>query len=299
MKPLAGSRSRLVQVAKAAVLKNPRKYKNVGGVGSSPRSPKSGSSPRSPRSPKSGNSPRSGSSPRSPIISISIKDKNKLIDISHHIVALINNYKALSEVSAKEYSFNVLDPSKKDFLVFTRNTTKLIKNVIDKIFVEVNESQFISIDTSSYTEQINNILIRITPMTTDNFIVETTYTRFFDDLRDALLTFFDYIQKNIKINEGISNKEIIYIFENEILRCAIGGYAWFSDIENKRIGAKNIKLFMNIQINNIKKQQDRENAEFLELIKLRERERERVRINEDIRAFHACRPNRDKSCRYK
>ena len=307
MKPSTGSRSVKVvkktanaaKAAKAAVLNKPRKYKNIGGVGSSTSSPRSTSSPKSTRSPKSASSPRSpsstrspksGSNPksaRSPIISISKEDKKELKDISYDIVELITIYKALSEVSVKNYSFNELGTSKTDFLVETRVKTKLIKEVINKIFVKVKKSQFISIDTHSYEifsykydVQINNIIDRITRMTTNEFIVEATYTRFFVDLHYVLLIFFDLIQKNIKINGDISDIEIINIVDNEILRCAKGGYTWFSDTKNKEIGNKNIKLFIEIQGKIIRKQeQDRANKEFIEFI-------ERERRYQDIEAFY-------------
>lgn len=269
MKSSTGPRT--VRVSKAAVLKKPRKYKKVGGAGSSPRS---------------------GSSP---IISISKEDKNELKDISFDIVKLIKIYKSLSEVSVNEYSFSVLDTTKTDFLVFTRVTTKIIKEMIDNIFVKVKNSQFISIDTSSYEifsskydVQINDIIDRITQMTTKDFIVETKYTIFFADLRFALLTFFDYIQTYITINDGISDEGIIDIVDNEILRCAKGGYAWFSDKENKRIGANNIKQFMDIRGNTIKEQErERDNEEFRKMI-------ERERKMRDIEDFYNIGKNRRK-----
>jgi hypothetical protein len=165
--------------------------------------------------------------------------------------------------------------------------------VIDTIFVKIKKSKFIYIDTSSYEifmskydVQITNIIERITRMTTNDFIVEAKYTIFFADLRYALLIFFDYIQKNIKINDGIYDKEIIYVVDNEILRCAKGGYVWFSNIKNKETGDNNIKQFMEIRGKIIKKQeQDREDAEFLELVK-------RERKNQAIEDFYNIGKNR-------
>jgi hypothetical protein len=283
------------KVAKTAALKKPIKYKNVGGVGSSPKSGNSPSpiipSPIIP-SPRSG-SPRSGNSPS---ISISKEDKKKEIDISYdisyHLVALINNYKALSEVSVNKYSFKELDTSKTDFLIFTQVTTKKIRDEIDEIFVKINKLQFISIDTSTYNifrlkydVDINRIINRINLLTTNEFINEAI--EFFDYLRNVLLIFFYYIQTNIKINAGISDKEIIKVVNAEILRCAIGGYAWLSDKKNKELGDKNIKLFMDIRRENIK---ERERAEFLKNIKIE-------RTHAAISGLLACKPNRGKSCR--
>jgi hypothetical protein len=232
-----------------------------------------------------------------PSITMSNEDKKELKSISFDIVKLINNYKALSEVSVEKYSFNVLDTSKTDFLVFTRAKTKLIKEVIDTIFVKIKKSKFISIDTSSYEifmskydVQINNIIERITQMTTNDFIVEAKYTIFFADLRYALLTFFDYIQKNIKINDGISDEGIIDIVDNEILRCAKGGYAWFSNRKNKETGDNNIKQFMEIRgkiIQEREREREREHEEFIKMI-------ERERKMRDIEDFYNIGKNRRK-----
>ena len=157
MKPSTGTRKiqATKKVAKMATLKKPRKYKNVGGVGSSP------------------------------INSISVEDNNKLIDISNDIVKLVHIYKDLSDLPDSKYSFT-------GHLVLSRikTKTKSIKEVIKKIFVEVEKSKFIYIDTPSYIELfieydglINNLIDRITRMTTNEFIVEATYTRFFVDFQ--------------------------------------------------------------------------------------------------------------------
>lgn len=288
MKPSTGTRKiqATKKVAKTAALKKPRKYKNVGGVGSS-RS--SGSSPRSPRS------PRSGSSPRSPNTSFSAADEKELISISFDIAKLVHIYYALSNVSVKDYSFSELEVNKrdkkKDFLVFTRVNTELIKMKIEEIFVKVNSSKFISIDTRTYKDfrtiydgRIDYIIKKIIKMTTIKFIGEAV--GFFNDLRMLLLMFFDYIKENIKINDDIDDEDIIDIVNNEILRCAKGGYDWFSNTKNITNSTNNIKLFISLIGELINKhEQDRMHKKF----------REDERRREDIAAFHACRAN--KSCR--
>jgi hypothetical protein len=170
----------------------------------------------------------------------------------------MNIFKDLSEVSVNKYSFVILDSSKIDFLKFTKEKTKLIKIVIDKIFVKINKSPFIYIDTTSYNifrakhyKQINNVIDRITFMNYKDFIKDATYTSFFNDLRNILLEFFDYIQTNIKIHDTIDDQNIKDIVNNEILRCAIGGYVWFNNKGNEKIGDKNIKLFMEKQKNEV------------------------------------------------
>lgn len=248
------------RVAKTAALKKPRIYKNVG---SSPIST------------------------RSPIISISKKDKDKLIDISHDIVKLVNIYHALGHVSVLKYSFSVLDISKTDFLEFTRDNTKLIKEVIKKIFVEVEKSKFIYIDTLSYIEifieydvLIDNFIDRITHMTTNDFIEGAV--GFFDDLPKLLLKFFDYIKTNIKIKGDIYDKEIINVVNNEILRCAKEGYVWFSNTGSISNAAININKFMRTEGELINKQEQHR--------RLKEEKR-----HEAIRGLMACKAN--KSCR--
>jgi hypothetical protein len=226
--------AKTVKAAKPAktALKKPQKYMNVGGVGSSPRS---------------SNSPRSSSS-----------NKNKLIDISYDIVELIYIFKDLSEVSDKKYSFMILDSSKIDFLNFTQEKTKLIRDVIDKIFVKINKSSVIYFDVASYDvyktkydKQIDNVIYKITFMNYKEFIKEAIYTSFFNDLRIILVEFFDYIQKNIKINDKISDPNIIDTVKKEILRCATGGYMWINDKKNKENGDNNIKSFMEKQKNKV------------------------------------------------
>ena len=251
MKPSTGTRKiqATKKVAKTATLKKPRKYKNVGGVGSSP------------------------------INSISVEDNNKLIDISNDIVKLVHIYKDLSDLPDSKYSFT-------GHLVLSRikTKTKSIKEVIKKIFVEVEKSKFIYIDTPSYIELfieydglINNLIDRITRMTTNDFIVGTTYTKFFDDLYKLLLKFFHYIKTNIKINGDIPDEKIL---EN-----ANGGYEWF--YENKEICDNNIRLFMEIQRELINKQeQDRMDKEV-----------ETARRHDAIRGLMACKANNGKSCR--
>ena len=200
-----------------------------------------------------------GSSPKSPNSSISSNsNKNKLIDISHYIVELIYIYLPMVVVSDKEYSFIILNSTKKDFLKFTQEKTRLIKDMIDKIFVNINKSPVIYFDAVSYDvykkehdKHIHNVINRITFMNYKEFIKEIIYTSFFNDLRNILLDFFNYIQTNIKINDKISDPNIIDIVNKEILRCAIGGYVWFNDEKNKITGAKNINLFMEKQRNKV------------------------------------------------
>lgn len=269
MKPSTGTRKiqATKKVAKTATLKKPRKYKNVGGVGSS------------------------GSSPRSPITSFGAADKKKLIDISFDIAELVHIYYALSNVSVKDFSFSELGTSKRDFLVFTRVKTEIIKMMIDDIFVKVNSSKFIYIDTHTYKNfrtkynvMIDDIIKKIIKMTTINFIAEAV--GFFNDLRKLLLEFFDYIKENIKIYDDIDNEEIKGIVNNEILRCAKEGYDWFSNTKNITNSTNNINLFISLRGELINKhEQDRMDKKF----------REDERRRKDIAAFHACKAN--KSCR--
>ena len=146
---------------------------------------------------------------------------------------------------------------KKDYLEFTQENTKLIKDVIDKIIIQINNSPFILFSPSynefikEHNKQIKGVIDKITIMTDIEFTNKANYTSFFNDLRSILNNFFDYIKNNIIIDVSISDEEIINIVNNQILKSAKEYYNWINNKINQQKGEEKIEKFMEIKRNEL------------------------------------------------
>jgi hypothetical protein len=213
MKSLSGLRfAKGVKVA----AKNPRKYKNVGGVGSKSSSSKSSSS----------------SSSKSNSASQISKEENILFNIGSAFSYLILNYGKLFEKEARINKFMVID-----LLRFTKKQTGLIKKKIDKVFVKIKTSTLIYIDDTSYDvfRKKHDKLITQLEEITDSFIeqykdiAQKRVVLYSPDLRnifvilfEILRKFFEYIQKEVKIYGGISKEDMRYVdgyIKDEVKTC--------------------------------------------------------------------------------
>ena len=208
MKSFAASRS----VKGKNVAKKPRKYKNVGGVGSKSSSNKSSSSKSS--------SSKSSSSKSSDTSQIS-KEENILFRIGNDFSYLIDNYEKLFRKEAIINKFMVID-----LLRLTKKQSILIRKKIDKIFVKINKSSLIYVDDTSYDvfRTKHDKLFAQLEKITDGFIEQykdTTHKKvviyniglrnIFIILFEILKIFFEYMETDVKIYVGISNEDMRYV----------------------------------------------------------------------------------------
>lgn len=260
MKSFAGLRfAKGVKVA----AKKPRKYKNVGGVGS-----KSSSS-------KSSSSKSSSSSSKSNSASQISEEENILFNIGSVFSYLIINYGKLFEKEAIINKFMVID-----LLRFTKKQSSLIIRKIDKVFVKIKTSTSIYIDDTSYGAYRRKHDEKVSQLKkiTDDFIklykgisqkkvvlYSTDLRKIFLILFDILKGFFEYIRSELKIYGGISSEDVRYV----------NGYIK----DELRIGYNELLEYDIYDIKEFIKEEKKKKESFEDFYAsvLRERERENVR----------------------